>query len=224
MQLESTAIVFHKLNTGMHASALSVVTHELRSGTNGPSLGPGRVFSTADKMALAQSLVDDLSAHVELLDERCLVANLETLMWYRPRQKTTVCVAGLEYSVPLPSLVFLCHRGKLYVRAYKGAGRPNGETLLLSAGLPNLYQSGSWCAGGNLLPSHPTQRDIERIEHLFFESPFTHPGSEPMPHGCKDMTEWFCALQSKRSFPMKSLPTSSQTLGRWLQGVVGGHF
>lgn len=223
MHIESTAIVFHHLQTGMSGESLSVVTHDFRQTDAGPSLGPGRVFGTSDKMALARVLIDDLNTGIELLNERCIVANLETLMWFRPRANTKLCVAGVDYTVPLPSLLFLCHRGKLYVRAYKGNKRPDQDTELYSAGLPNLYQHGSWCAGGNQLPSHPCQRDIEKIEAMFFESPFTHAGSEPLPGGALDMTSWFGSLQNKRSFPTRSLEPADMTLGRWINRVSGGH-
>ena len=223
MQIQSTAIVFHHLQHGMSGESLSVVTHDFRDTDTGPELGPGRVFSSSDKVALARVLIDDLNTSIELLNERCMVSNLETLMWYRPRAKAALCIAGVDYTVPLPSLLFLCHRGKLYVKAYKGTGRPHSETELYSAGLPNLYQLGSWCAGGNQLPSHPAQSDIDRIESMFFESPYTHSGSEPMPGGATDMAAWFESLQDKRSFPGKLLEASNLTLGRWINRVSGGY-
>lgn len=222
MHIESIAIVLHHLQSGMHGESLSAVAHDFRQSDSGPSLGPGRVFSTADKIALARVLIDDLDTSVELLSERCLVANLETLMWFRPRANTKLNISGVDYTVPLPSLLFLCHQGKLYVKAYKGTGRPHEETELYSAGLPNLYAQGSWCAGGNQLPSHPSQRDIERIETMFFESPFTHAGTEPLPVGTTDMVSWFESLQGKRTFPTRTLKSSGLTLKRWISHVSGG--
>ena len=223
MQIESTAIVFHHLQAGITSESLSVVTHDFRQTDTGPSLGPGRVFSSSDKAALARVLVDDLNTGIELLNEHCVVANLETLMWYRPRASAELCIAGVDYTVPLPSLLLLCHQGKLYVKAYKGASRPHEGTDLYSAGLPNLYAQGAWCSGGNQLPSHPSQRDIERVQSMFFESPFTHAGSEPLPGGATDMITWFESLQGKRTFPTKTLESSDLTLGHWINRVSGGY-
>jgi len=220
MHIESTAIVIHHLQTGPSDAALSVVAHDVRQSDKGPSLGPGRTFSSTDKLALARVLIDDLSASVELLDERCLVVNLETLMWYRPRAKTTLCIAGVDYTVPLPSLLFLCHRGELHVKAYKGTKRPSADTELFSAGLPNLYKLGSWCSGGNRLPEHPGQESIAEIESAFFESPFTHSGNEPLPGNRDEMTGWFKLLQARRSFPTQALISSNLTMGKWINCVT----
>jgi hypothetical protein len=58
---------------------------------------------------------------------------------------------------------------------------------------------------------------------MFFESPFTHAGSEPLPGGATDMTTWFESLQGKRTFPTKGLEASDLTLGRWINRVSGGY-
>lgn len=223
MQIESTAIVIHQLQTGMSHQSLSVVTHDFRQSDTGLSLGPGRVFSESDKVALARVLIDDLNTGVELLNERSLVANLETLAWFRPRGKTTICVNGSDFAVPLPSLVFFCHQGQLYVKAFKGKGRPKTSTELYSASLPNLYSDGLWCAGGNLLPSRPSQSDIEKIETMFFQSPFTHAGSEPFPAKVTDMSTWFESLQGKETYPTKALVGSGLSFGQWVSRISGAY-
>lgn len=222
MQVTSTAIVVHRLQTGVDQEALSVVTHDLRHSESGPSLGPGRVFTSADKMALANVLIDDLSPSIELLNERCLVLGLETMMWSRPAARTTVCVEAEKHTVPLPPLLFLCHRGTLYVKAYKGRGRPKADTPLFASGLPNLYALGAWCSGGNPIPQLPGQRDIARVESMFFESPFTHAGDEPLPHGVESLQDWVAILQKQRSYPASALKSSEMTLGEWMRDVTEG--
>ena len=220
MQIESMALVIHHLETGINGNSMAIVAHEFRQSESGPQLGPGRVFNSSDKRAMAKILVDEINTDIELLSECCLVSNLETLTWYRPRAKASICMHGKDLNVPLPNLVFLCHKGKLFVKAFKGTKRPNFDTDLFSSSLPNMYEQGSWCSGGNRLPEHPTQRDIAKIETMFFESPFTHSGSEPFPGTTIDT--WLETLQEKQSFPIKALIPSRLTLGTWINRITRG--
>ena len=219
--VETTAILFHELHTGDYQSELSVVTHPVASDAKGlPVLGPGRVFSTADKQRLVNALNSEQSAKIEFLEARCIVSNVETMMWYRGREeKTEICVNGKYFKIALPSLVFLVHQGKLYVAAYKGEKRPTPDTALYDAPLPNLYSGGSWCDGGNKIPGFPSQADCERLEAMFFESPFTHMGGRDLPKKMS-MGEYYGELETKKRYPTSTLHNSGRTLWQWLEGIA----
>lgn len=222
MTVQSVALVLHKITVNNGDNELSVIAHDVHHTQGQSVLGPGRVFSTRDKQALTEILSNDLNRTLELLQPVCLAASHETLLWYRPRQRTTVCLQGQELAVPLPSLVFLCHQGQLYVMAYRGNRRPTPATRLFVSGLPNIQQAlGDWCSGGNRLPEHPAQSHIERIETMFFRSPFTHWGSWS-PDDNADITEWFTAMADKKTFPVSVLPSADQTLGQWFSQITRG--
>lgn len=216
--IESTAVVFHEIQTGDYSKELSVITHPIHYDRKGqPMLGAGRVFSTSDKQRLADSLGRNLTRDVEFMDTQCLAGGAETLMWFSPRKgKRELCVIDEYLQVPLPSLVFLLHKGQLFVKAYKGDKRPDPKTRLYDAPLPNLYADASWCDGGNRLPGFPAQSDIERIERMFFESPFTG-----MHHtnigGFTQMQPYFRSLAKKKVFPTSTLRGNDQALGQFLK-------
>lgn len=225
MDIQSTALVFHQIRHGSQYrygdSDLSVIVHDVRHDDSQPTLGPGRVFSNTDKQRLAEVLVEDLRVNVELLNPYCLSAAQQTLMWYRPRGRQSLRFQHETLECPLPSLVFLAHKGQLYVKAYKGERRPDANTPLTSAGMPNTNHFGSWCSGGNTVADFPTQRDIERIEERFFLSPFTHMGSERLPHkGPENMEAFYRWLAGQRRYPSGSMVSSNLTLGQWLKRIT----
>lgn len=220
MNVQSSAIVIHEVDAGRHDSILTLTAHDIHHRDGKSDLGPGRVFSEQDKEELMNVLSSNLSRSMELLSPYCLAQGTETLMWYRPRQKTTINVSGREVRVPLPSLVFLCHRRNLYVMAYRGNRRPDQDTRLFFCGLPNIQsEKGNWCAGGNRLPEQPRQRHIESIERMFFESPFTHWGII-QPMNAASMDEWFDDISRKAGYPMKSLQQYNGHLINWFQGIT----
>ena len=224
MSVESMAIVIHKASTGRFGDdILSVVRHTIHHHKETSVLGPGVVFSNEDRISLMEVLADQTRQPMELLDERVLMRGEETLVWYRPRQKTTVNTSGCEYSVPLPSLVFACHKGQLYVMAYQGERRPKADTNLFWPGLPNIQSNaGQWCSGGNTVPSTPSQRQIERIEDVFFMSPFTHWSAGIPQQADSDFVQWFAALSKQRRFPMKNLQDARANLNDWLKTITRG--
>ncbi|WP_273208695.1 PRTRC system protein B [Marinobacter subterrani] len=220
MKVQSSAIVIHEVDTGNYESILTLTSHDIHHHDGKSDLGPGRVFSEQDKHELMNLLSANISRGMEILDPHCLAHSNETLMWYRPRQKTTINIQGREVRVPLPSLVFLCHRRSLYVMAYRGEQRPDPETRLFFCGLPNIQSTnGNWCTGGNRLPERPRQHHIHSIERMFFESPFTHWGAL-QPTSADSMEGWFDELRRKPRFPMKSLPEHDKPLDRWFTSIV----
>jgi len=222
MSVQSMAIVIHQANPGGFGNQiLSVVRHTIHHGENESVLGPGAVFSQEDKNHLIEILTDDTKQPMELLDETVLMRGEETLVWYRPRQKTQVNANGTDYTVPLPSLVFACHKGHLYVMAYQGERRPTHHTPLFMAGLPNIQSElGNWCSGGNNLPAKPTQAQMTRIEEVFFVSPFTHWSRGIPQQADHDFEQWFKTLSRQRRFPMKTLPDAELTLDQWLRKLT----
>jgi PRTRC genetic system protein B len=185
-------------------------------------LGPGRPFGHDDKTALMQCLTSYMNRDLEFLDATCLAASHQTLMWYRPRRKTTVNIKGTEHVVPMPSLVFLLHKGQLSVAAYKGERRPERDTQLLNCGLPNIQSNtGNWCSGGNRLPDQPAQHMIERMEAMFFESPFTHFGYFRPCDADTSMEQFFEQIAKKQRFPMSALSDMGCTLNYWMEFKTG---
>ena len=216
-KVQSIALLIHQVEqSATNEQAIAIMAHDVFHQENGQSmLGAGRPFGHTEKKHMLDILSQDTSPEMEFLEARCLAQGKETLMWYRPRQRTQVDVLGKDYNVPLPSLVFLLHQKELFVAAYAGDKRPTKDTRLLKAGLPNVGGiDGLWCSGGNSLPSHPRQSHIEEVERVFFLSPFTHfngadaefdlPGAEDSTTK-EYMLSYFDLLASKRTFPVSKL-------------------
>lgn len=222
MSIQSTALVIHHVQDRAQGTNLSTVTaHTIHHQQGQSTLGAGKVFSEQDKQDLIDVLQDKHSAQPSIIDENILAYGSETLMWFRPRQKTLVNINGNELTAPLPSLIFLAHKGHLSVMAVQGERRPTTNTQLLASGLPNVSLDGSWCSGGNGIPCSPAQRHTEQIERIFFESPFTH-WSGAAPKSAKaSMDDWFTELSHKRQFPMRSLIEYKQSLGQWFSNLTG---
>lgn len=226
--VQSTAIVIHQARFGENETTFSVLAHDLHHTDKGSILGAGRPYSHDDKLALMSVLGEYRGSDLEFLDATCLASSHQTLMWYRPRRKTLLNLRGKEVMVAVPSLVFLVHKSTLYVAAYKGDRRPERNTPLFHCSLPNIQSSlGQWCAGGNLLPDRPYQGQIEKIEAMFFESPFTHWKPEFIASETPEryesdsqMIEFFNGIKGKARFPTSQLKPMEAELDRWMRHIT----
>ena len=118
-QVKTLALLIHSVTASeTNEQNLAVMAHDVYHQGDQSILGAGRAFTTTDKRNLLEILSNDTSADMEFLEARCLASGKESLMWFRPRQKTTVDILGKSYTVPLPSLVFLLHKQNLYIAAY----------------------------------------------------------------------------------------------------------
>lgn len=224
--INSRALLIHQAKFGNDQDTFSILAHDVYHHGGKSALGPGRPFGHDEKAALLSLLSNYMNRDLEFLDAYCLASSHQTLMWYRPRQKTTINVNGEEMKVPMPSLIFMVHKGRLYVAAYKGERRPERDTKLLNCCLPNVGGYGSWCSGGNPIPDLPTQHHAPKIEKAFFLSPFTHwgtfvPGEDD---GRKIKIEaFFSDLKGKRTFPISLLSDMNATVADWMDITTGKH-
>lgn len=220
--IESQAIVIHRTTFGdERTETLTIAAHDIHHLENESVLGPGRVFNHDDKQSLLGSLSGYMSRDLEFLDAQCLASSHNSLMWYRPRQRTEVNINGDHHTVPMPSLVFLLHKAKLYVAAYRGERRPERNTHLFHCALPNIQDNeGTWCTGGNKLPENPTQSSIEGIERAFFLSPFTHFGPHKPCDENTSMPQFFHSLARSKRFPISQLPEMNVALHRWFTHIT----
>jgi|GEM_PF-6744409 len=223
--IQSLALVMHRAQFGHQQGTFSILAHDIHHTGNQSVLGAGRVFGHEEKMALLHVLADYRSSDLEFLDAKCLASSHETMMWYRPRQKTMININGTDYTVVVPSLVFLLHKARLHVAAFRGDKRPEKTTRLLHCSMPNIQSNvGDWCTGGNRLPDRPHQGQIEGIEGMFFLSPFTHWNSAYAATDAAekqaDMVEFFEGLVGKRTFPNSKLKEMGCDLHSWMQHLT----
>ncbi|ABM21163.1 MULTISPECIES: PRTRC system protein B [Marinobacter] len=226
--VQSCALVIHRARFGDSQDTFSILAHDIHHTETKSVLGAGRPFGHDDKMSLMAMLGDYRGSDLEFLDAKCLASSHETMMWYRPRSKTVVNIVGHEYTVAVPSLVFMLHKGSLHVAAYKGERRPERNTKLLHCGLPNIQSNiGHWCSGGNRLPDRPHQGQIEKLEDMFFTSPFTHWNPEyaavedtSTVGSNKQMETFFKDLQGKARFPVSKLKDMGCELEQWMRHIT----
>ncbi len=222
--INSRALVIHQAQFGNAQDTFSILSHDVYHHGGKSALGPGRPFGHDEKTALLSILSDYMNRDLEFLDAYCLASSHESLVWYRPRQKTTINVNGEDMDVPMPSLIFMAHKGHLYVAAYKGERRPERDTKLLNCCLPNVGGHGSWCSGGNRIPDLPIQAHAAKIEKMFFLSPFTHWGTFVPSEGDDrklKMETFFSGLKGKRTFPISLLSDMKVTVSEWMDIITG---
>lgn len=221
--IQSVALVMHRASFGHESDSFSILAHDIHHTGDKSVLGAGRVFGHEDKMALLHILGDYRGSDLEFLDAKCLASSHETMMWYRPRQKTLMNINGTDHTVMVPSLVFLLHKARLFVAAYRGDKRPERDTTLFHCSLPNIQSNvGNWCTGGNRLPDRPHQGQIEGIEDMFFLSPFTHWNSDYAASNDAepDMDAFFESLAGKRNFPNSKLKEMGCGLHDWMKHLT----
>ncbi|TBW57481.1 PRTRC system protein B [Marinobacter halodurans] len=223
MELTSTAILIHEVNNN-HESHLSVVVHDVDTASDIPRLGPGRPLNASAKADIVATLNDDLQDDsAGFINARTLMQSPQTLVWYRPAAQTMIRLHSQEVTIPMPSLVFVAHRGGLWVSALESDQRPEPSDGISHSGLPNINDSGHWCTGGNQIPEQPRNKDIEDIETMFFESPFTHPsGNRVMPDHVtgENWVETFLELEGVAEYPFDTLNERHVSLMQWIRRIT----
>jgi PRTRC genetic system protein B len=204
-----------------------------------PTLGPGRVATTAFLKALATQLGESVPADV--LPPNLLVRTSDVTVWWRPASTEALfynpaknmgevqrlrALSGKR--VPIPPLVFRATRSGLWVRALRQNTRPEATTRLATAPFYNVGKTGSVCVGSMRRPLGRGLETLPLWERAFFESEFTHilPGVIPVRHAGGFLGMWVQLAKrgGPRAFPATCLADApgKQTLGRFVTADKGG--
>lgn len=150
-----------------------------------PTLGPGRIVSTAFLRAMSKQLGESVAPDV--LPPTVLVRTSDVTLWWRPASietlfynpaKDAAHAAALNAlngkRVPIPPLVFRATKQQLWVRALAKNERPTASTPLFAAPFFNVSAHGGVCLGSMRRPQGRGLETLPQWERGFFESEFTH--------------------------------------------------
>ncbi len=127
-------------------------------------------------------------------------------------------------ATPHPGLVFAVSQGRWYVRALRGADRPEPGTELCVAPYFNVWDSSEICTGNVRLPDRCDASTLGKFEDSFFRSRFTHPNVPQLtshPRGAYVLWDELL-LNHYASFPVRYLRPTKQTLDRWVKDITKG--
>lgn len=196
-----------------------VTHHRVKDGVLGPANNIPKSFVDS----LAKGLGNQLE--VELLTPYMLVRTQSTTVWWTPQQRRTIhfhCketdrLGIREFDFIHPALVWMVHRGSLYLRALPGSVRPEADTLLAVAPYWNIDDSGLVCLGSMRTPENRSLALLKKWEDGFFESSFTHPNRTQIVNSYLPYFSFLLAqMQSGQEF--SGLITADQTLGQFIKG------
>jgi PRTRC genetic system protein B len=141
-----------------------------------------------------------------------------SVIWYTKAKKQKLYFSaslGLaSQEVPLPALVWLADKSRLYLFALLGKNKPNLNTPLCNAPFFNLYNNGNVCMGSvdvRISQSASLEEFIAAWENYFFGSYFSHliGGHNPVKGNLISLYQNLAGNGSK--FPVEELvPTTKQ--------------
>lgn len=116
------------------------------------------------------------SSTLSLTDERILATSHDTIVWTytpKPSQPLFYRQGGKTIAKPImwPTFIFKKKGGSLSVGVLRGRGRPNANTKVYCAPLPNVYHNGGICMGSCNITNLD---DIDAISEEYLNSTKTH--------------------------------------------------
>jgi PRTRC genetic system protein B len=198
--------------------------HDVDGDTTGtPRLGPAVPLTTAFLRELSRGL--GAMTRPEVLPENVLVRTPESLVWWRPAQRSKMffrhddelgAVSGRTF--PQPPLLFRVTQRELWIRALAENVRPTASTALMVAPYYNVNAEGTVCQGTMRSPEDSSVAAMEEWERSFFESEFTHIyGSGHFTRHPGGVAGLWSSLAGKRMFPMHQLSTAGESLTRFVE-------
>jgi PRTRC genetic system protein B len=197
--------------------------HDVDGDTTGtPRLGPAVPLTTAFLRELSRGL--GAMTRPEVLPDNVLVRTPESLVWWRPAQRSKMffrhddelgTISGRIF--PQPPLLFRVTQRELWIRALADNVRPSAATTLMVAPYYNVNTGGAVCQGTMHSPEEATVAAMEQWERSFFESEFTHIyGSGHFTRHPSGMAGLWSSLAGKRRFPLDQLSPAGESLARFV--------
>jgi len=136
------------------------------------------------------------------------------IFYFSPQRRTLLFHKNESLNVPLPGMVFICHKKKVSVYCYKKAARPDENTVMYKNVLPNGCFN--VCFGNvKMEPTYDNpQRLIDYIENRYFNASFTNENTYNILKGISDKNyyNFMKSIQSVKSFPKKMLIKESKLI------------
>lgn len=204
-----------------------VTVHDVFHEPNGEILLSPAQLATPAMLATLMAGVGQ-SIPVEILPECVLARTADMVVWWSPAKCRPLFFRGMNddkaladrlngKQYPQPPLLFKASGKSLWVRALRENQRPEATTKLCMAPYWNCYDNAVVCTGSMEIPQQKSVTAIEKWEHSFFHSAFTHAA------GVKKHTRFpggvlalWRNLQGQKRFPSKYLVPLPETLQQFV--------
>lgn len=219
------ALLFHTAHQRLQLVTAHRVTETAR---RAPVIGPGRPLLPADERDILDLLLGrgEAAAPVQVFPENLLYYDPYRVAWWLPGRVRPMHLHTLQGTRTIttcwPSLVCLVMERTFFVVAVADGARPEGDTALFHAPLPNVFGTTILCTGPAALPAGSDIRDIPGWESVLFDRAFTHPnwngGLAPDTGGNTEPVDRYWAQRDggHTPFPGARLVPLGRTLGTWL--------
>ncbi|MHB8742795.1 MAG: PRTRC system protein B [Sulfuricaulis sp.] len=228
----SLAVLFHTNGNALQlVTAHRVVNHRDRS----PIISAGRPLMPADEREILDLLTsrDPAQGFSQVFPERLLFTDATRTLWWIPSAVRPMHLRGAKgaktISTRWPALVALVRDRTLYLSAPADESRPNADTALFRAPLPNVFANTALCTGDARLPLSSTPAEIPGWESVIFDSAFTHSNFQQSLAAAAGKpgfagVEGFWEKRDRKiaPFPVKRLVPLGQTLAQWFADPAGG--
>jgi PRTRC genetic system protein B len=210
-------IIVYEFDSEYYIESHQIENGKMKSGV------PLREATLADLVSYFHNKQRDTSTLKGIVPESVIYADWSDtkkfLVWYnKPQQrlmsftKELHIANGLAYQ---PGLIYALNKSGLHIFATNVKGRPNLETKLFQAPYHNVSNNGSVCLGSaksNKKKSNTYESVIDRQEHLFWASEFSHLAGNDSRISGNLNSYWKSAIKSKVAFDTKKLKDSGLTL------------
>jgi PRTRC genetic system protein B len=202
-----------------------LTVHSVIHESDGTRLEEGQLVTPQMLIDLMTTL--GRSVPLEILPERVIVRTTDTVVWWIPARRRMMfftdrgadpalkAMNGKIY--PHPALLFKVSGIHLWVRALRHNQRPKPKSQLCIAPYWNTYDDGAVCTGSMRIPQENSVAVIDRWEHSFFQSEFTHAsGTRHHTSYRSGVLGLWQHLQGKQRFPSKYLIEVKQSLAEFV--------
>jgi PRTRC genetic system protein B len=202
-----------------------LTVHHVVHESDGARLEEGQLLTPQTLAELMTSL--GRSVPLEILPERVIARTIDTIVWWAPAHQSIMFFSdrGSDPALkrmngkiyPHPALLFKVSGPHLWLRALRENERPKPESRLCIAPYWNTYDDGAVCTGSMRIPQDRSVAVIDRWEHSFFQSEFTHASGTrhhtTYPRGVLGLWQH---LQGMKRFPTKYLIDIEQSLAEFV--------
>ena len=221
-----------------------ITAHTVQTRNDGvPFVGPGRPLTPQDEETLLALLHGhDRADAIQINPPDVLYRDRTLLVWWLPPVVRPMLLRSHRHGLKIiqtrwPNLVAAAKGRSLYLVSLQGEARPDSETPVCHAPLPNVYANTGVCTGSAKLPTGSRLEDKAGWELVVFESAFTHVNHSeslkpPAGRGKRkgkgaspdkaDADFWMTREGEQAMFPDALLNPLGLTLAQWVGRLFKG--
>jgi PRTRC genetic system protein B len=210
-----------------------VVQHDICSDDSGNTvLGSGISVSHQDVENLFNALLKSKKSGFSLLSKNVVSISSSHIAWVVKSEKHRMLFnfgkKKQELQVTYPNLFMVATIDNgFHIAAFKGSSTNIKEsTPLYHSPIMNVFNDGSMCTGGAVLPKSISNESLAEWESLVFDTAFSHVNHQHTIIGTKQVSteklfSFWRKMKAQDKFPNEQLNPMNTTVGRFLERILG---